>query len=227
MFLQVRKCSTLRNLLLTIPGLLLALSGHAQNLVVNGSFETAAAGWTGTGGISILGPFGVDGTHCVSLGGADIPNSTLSQTISVVAGSNYWVTFATAAGARGAGPVGSVRVDIIAPDNSVLASRSVTNVSPALLTGTNGFTRANLSFTTPNNVASVTLRITDISPNGGVAVDPCIDDVRIYPRPPSNPENLMINGGFETPRITSWSHSRPPRCCAWLAHDRRQLRVLG
>src|SRR6185436_8982372 len=98
MFLQVRKCSTLRNLLLTIPGLLLALSGHAQNLVVNGSFESRAAGWTFTGGLTIGGPpdlppaIGVDGTRAASIGGGDIPDSTLFQTFPVVPGTSYVLT---------------------------------------------------------------------------------------------------------------------------------------
>jgi len=65
----------------------------------------------------------------------------------------------------------------------------------------------------------VTLRITDTSRNGGVAVDPYIDDVRIYPRPPSNPENLMINGGFEMPELLAGAIHVSPPSCAWLGHD--------
>jgi hypothetical protein len=69
----------------------LAASSHSQNLVVNGSFESGATGWTFTGGLSILGPpalpaWGVDGTNCASLGGGDIPNSTISQTFTVSPG---------------------------------------------------------------------------------------------------------------------------------------------
>src|SRR5262245_50673843 len=82
--------------------LLLALGSMLASLVcpsvfaqiLNGSFESAAQSWSFTGGLSILGPtaglppLGIDGNHCASIGGADIPNSTLSQTFPVVPGTN-------------------------------------------------------------------------------------------------------------------------------------------
>lgn len=167
----------------------LATCGNAQNLIVNGSFESGATAWTFTGGLSVLGPpslpaLGVDGTHCAGIGGADIPDSTLAQTFSVVPDSDYLVTLATAAGGDGyAGRTSIVRVDVLAPDNGVLASRSFTNISPGPLFGTNGFVKRTLTFTSPTNVSSATLRITDTSPSGGVAVDPLIDNVAVQKLP--------------------------------------------
>jgi hypothetical protein len=189
----------------------------ASAQITNGSFEDGASGWTFMGGLTIGGPpdlppaVGVDGSRVASIGGGDIPNSTLSQTFPVVSGTSYVLSLATAAfGDNFPGRVGSVRVDLIAPDNSVLASQSSTNVSPALSIGTNGFTRHAILFSTPDGVSAVTLRITDTSPNGGVAVDMMIDDVRIDQQATPNPENLVANGSFEFPLLASGANHVVP-----------------
>jgi hypothetical protein len=193
--------------------------------ITNGSFEFGAAGWSSTGGLSILGPpalsaVGVDGTHCAGIGGADIPNSTLSQTFPVIALTDYVLSLTTAAGGDNfPGLFGSVRVDLIVPDNSLLVSQSFINISPGPLIGTNGFTRHTIPFKT-TSVSAVTLRITDTSPNGGVAVDPFIDDVRVYQHALSSTENLLVNGSFETPEVlTAAMHLPVDALSPWQTTD--------
>jgi hypothetical protein len=166
--------------------LALAPCVDAQNLFINGSFEFGATGWTFTGEFLVLGPpiypaLGVDGTNCARMGGANIPNSTLSQSFPVVSNTAYTMTLSTAANADDFVPrTGSVRVDVIGPDNSVLDSESFTNVSQGQAVGTNGFLTRAITFTSPAAANFATLRITDTSPNGGTAVDLLIDDVRVF-----------------------------------------------
>jgi hypothetical protein len=199
----------------------------AQNLIVNGSFESGAGGWTFTGGLTIVGlpdlppAVGVDGVRVASLGGGDIPNSTLSQSFSVVPGSAYVLTLATAAfGDNFPGRFGSVRVDVIAPADSVLASQSFTDVSPGPSIGTNGFTRHTMQFTVPINTTSATLRITDTSPGGGVAVDTMIDDVRVFNQSLPSGGNLVVNGSFETPDIQiGYAHIPTSALAPWQTTD--------
>ena len=187
--------------------MLVLASGPLSAQIVNGSFESGAAGWTFTGGLSILGPAafpatGTDGSSVASLGGADIPNSTLAQVFPVMPGSDYVLSLATAAGGDGfPGRTSIVRVDLLDAGTVVLASHSITNVSFGAIVGSNGFTRHTMWFRTPATASVVTLRITDTSPGGGVAVDPMIDDVRVYRRIAPNADNLIINGGFETPAV--------------------------
>jgi Protein of unknown function (DUF642) len=118
-------------------------------------------------------------------------------------GGDYLLSLATAAGGDGfAGRVGAVQVDVRASDNTLLASQQFTNTSPGPLVGTNGFVRQFISFTSPSNGTSATLVITDISPNGGIAVDPAIDDVSVTLFPTSA-MNLVVNGSFEAPVLQS------------------------
>lgn len=176
-------------LLVLAASLTQSVCSNAQNLLVNGSFEAGAAGWTFTGELRVLGPptnapVGVEGTHCAAIGWGDVPNSTLSQEFSLVPDTDYLVTFAIAAGADPyAGRPGSAQVDILSPDNSVLSSRSFTNVAPGPLIGTNGFVRRAMTFTSPTNASSATLRITDTSAEGGLAIDPLIDHVSVVKLP--------------------------------------------
>jgi hypothetical protein len=153
----------------------------AGQSLVNGSFESGAANWNFTAGLSILGPtLGVDGSHCASLGGGDIPNCTLSQTFAVLPNSHYLVIFATAANGDGyPGRTGAVRAEVLGSDNSVLAAEEFVNISPGPLLGTNGFIKREMTFTSPSNASLATLRFTDVSASGGTAVDPMIDDVRV------------------------------------------------
>ena len=205
--------------LLVIAGVCARIAcSNAQNLLVNGSFEFGSANWTYTGTLDITGPpnspaVGVDGNYCVRLGGGNIPNSTLSQTFSVVPSTVYLVTLATAAygGSAGAGMVSALRVDIVAPGSNVLASQQFTNVSPASSVGTNGFVKQAFEFVTPATVTDATLRITDISPNGGDNVDPQIDAISEVA-----PTKLIVNGSFElnggsgSPTATAWTQSNGP-----------------
>jgi hypothetical protein len=102
-----------------IPVLLLCgLLARAENLVSNGSFENGISGWQFSGGLSIIGPpafqpLGVDGTHSVCIGGADLPNSWIEQTISVETNIEYRLSLDEAAGGDNhAGRTGIIRVDV-------------------------------------------------------------------------------------------------------------------
>ncbi len=192
----------MKNLFTTAAVFVLVTCSHAQNLLVNGSFEYRALGWTFTGGLSILGPpsspaLGVEGTNCASIGGADIPNSTLSQSFSLPTNTDYLLTFNEAAnGDNYPGRTASGRIDVLAPDNSLLASYSFTNISPGPLAGTNGFIKHTFSFTNSSNADFATVRITDTSANGGVAVDLMVDDVSVLAMVPpvleSGPPVLIL-----------------------------------
>jgi hypothetical protein len=97
--------------------------------------------------------------------------------------------------------VGIVRVEVLDPQSSILASRTITNNAVTAFSGSNGFTHHVLGFRVPQNTVSATVRITDISPSGGWAVDPLVDALAVAPVPVADPENLLDNGSFEWPPV--------------------------
>ena len=68
---------------------------------------------------------------------------------------------------------------VVRAGNLVLSELTVTDVSPAQVAGTNGFTARTLNFATPTGVHQITLSFADVSAGGGQGVDSMIDDVRI------------------------------------------------
>lgn len=214
-----------RTIALLALALALTAATSAQNLLVNGSFESGSAGWTYTGNLTLLpypghSPVGVNGNYCVTIGGGKVPNSILSQTFAVIPATNCLLSLATAAEAGGPGEIGALKVEIVGPGNSLLAAASYMDISPGPLLGTNGFVRRLLAFTTPAGVGSVTLRITDISPNGGENVDPAIDDVNVSLRTPTSANNLLVNGSFELPCLLSgYAHVPPAGVPGWGTSD--------
>src|ERR1051325_10635446 len=70
--------------------------------ILNGSFESGLSGWTALGSVTVSGPpgqvsVGVDGSRVATLGSFDQSGAILSQTAGVIAGTNYVLSFATAA----------------------------------------------------------------------------------------------------------------------------------
>jgi hypothetical protein len=158
--------------------------------VTNGSFEFGLNGWTTTGAVTVQGPpsggtaAGTDGTHAANIGAFDATDSGLFQTLNVVPGTNYLLSFDSAANSPSLGRTGVVQV-VVQAGAQVLASTLVTDVAVLPTGGTNGFTARNLSFVVPDGVFNVTLEFLDQSPNGGQGVDTMIDNVRIMRnRPP-------------------------------------------
>src|SRR5262249_32364755 len=154
-------------------------------------FEDGFTGWSAVASV-VMGPpsqppLGVEGTHSASLGIFDVAGATLAQTVGVVGETNYSLTFWFMANGA-AGRTGSVRVGVEGP-GGVLASQ-IFSERAVTLVNSNGFVRREVMFETPAGTTAVRIRFEDVSANGGLQVDPVIDDVQlvaggpILPPPP-------------------------------------------
>ncbi|MEO5804574.1 MAG: Ig-like domain-containing protein [Verrucomicrobiota bacterium] len=143
----------------------------------NGGFESGLAGWTFNSGVTII-PApptpALNGTNSAQLGINNISGSILSQVFSAVGGSNYVMSFDM--GALGdAGRIGIVRVELTS-ESGLLAAQNFTNNAnnvPPLI-----YQTRSVAFTAPVTCPNVKLAFIDLSPSGGVAVDPLLDNVR-------------------------------------------------
>ncbi|HRI14777.1 MAG TPA: sulfatase-like hydrolase/transferase [Verrucomicrobiota bacterium] len=76
-------------------GLLAAFEGRAQNLIVNGGFESRVVGWEGTYGVYHDSQNPLDGTqvgYLIDIGHSSV-GKTLTQTVPTEPGSTYTITF--------------------------------------------------------------------------------------------------------------------------------------
>jgi hypothetical protein len=144
----------------------------------NGSFELGLTGWTGNNyGVGMaVNTRASEGTNSVGVGGGNATGSVLSQTFSVTPGTTYLVKFDL--GTTGNIGLQSVtRVTVVSGTN-ILASQTFTDEAQGGGMELN-YQMQSLLFTVPEDVTAVTLSFADITPNGGVAVDAIIDNVRI------------------------------------------------
>src|SRR5262249_48311775 len=150
--------------------------------VSNSSFESGLNGWTVAQAVTVLGPpsqsaTGTDGSHAANIGAYDAVGSSVSQIVSVSPGTSYVLSFDT--GANGVNTPGLVSAlqALVQAGNQTLGSLTVTDISPAFVSGSSGFTRRILNFQTPTNASSVTIGFFDQSPNNGAGVDAMLDNV--------------------------------------------------
>ena len=159
--------------------------GSAAAQIVNPSFEQGLAGWNVNPGVFVVGqsvsqPIGVDGSYSADLGGGGIAGSQMSQTVNVLLDANYELRFFSAANGSGVPGLTSVgKVEILSTNGTALASLTFTNVSPASMLGTNGFSPVVVPFVTGANETVVTVRFSDETPNGGGGVDVAIDAAQL------------------------------------------------
>ncbi len=184
-------------------GLLFCERSHA--VLVNGSFEQGLIGWTANNAGVAINPSGAnasDGTNFVTLGAGNISGSTLAQSFFVSAGATYSLSFdVTFFGIVGS--TGIVRTEL-STILGTLVSQTFTNSGTPTLPKT--YQTVVLAFTVPLNETNLTLKFSDLSPNGGTAIDPLIDNVKInlslsstnLPSPPlitSQPQSLTVIAG--------------------------------
>src|SRR5205814_6536633 len=71
--------------------------GPVYSTLTNGSFEAQLAGWSQNAGVFYITPIGVDGVNSADIGGGDATGSMMWQSISVMPGSQYVLSFYSAA----------------------------------------------------------------------------------------------------------------------------------
>lgn len=183
----------------------------------NGSFESGLSNWVTNNSSIVNNPFpGViipsDGTNCVEFGLGDVAGSVLSQSFFLSDGTGYILSFDVLAQGD-AGNVGILRVNV-SSSNTVLFSQMFTN--PAQTGPPFSFTSRTNTFSVPVGITNVTISFADFSPNGGSAVDPVLDNVRIgfanpAPLVTSQPQSKTVAVGATVNFSVGASGSQPLR----------------
>jgi hypothetical protein len=169
---------------MVVVSFLWGASAGAQ--IANGSFEFGLDGWNVLGYVSLVGPpnrvpVGTDGSHALALGSFDVSSSSISQRLTLQPATQYRLTFDWYAwGDLVAGRTGIVSVVITNDAGTVLARQSFTNITGSFMPdGASGFISTSVLFTTAAGATDAVLSFLDASPNGGMGVDPIIDNVRM------------------------------------------------
>ena len=187
------KASRFFSLLLLIAA---ALSTRAD--VINGDFEQGMLGWTTNGPGTDISPWiaGSDSAHSVEIGGGNISGNILSQKISITPDSIYGLKFDWLA-LGDIGRTGVLRVDILNNVGAPLASQTFSENAQHYAPFT--FGHRLLPFRVPSDVTEITIAFVDLSPFGGVAVDPCVDKVEVIaladPSIITQPSSLAVWSG--------------------------------
>ena len=155
----------------------------ACHTFMNGSFEQGMTGWAFAPGTGLYGPpyvtsVGIDGNYCALLGGGNVPDAVLSQTFCVTPGATYRVSFEYAA-LGGSSMTGKFRAEAKVGGNVLVAEEYTATATGTFPIESGHHWPANLIFTVPATESTAIVSFTDISPNGGVAVDPLIDKVSL------------------------------------------------
>ncbi|MDB6027949.1 MAG: hypothetical protein JWM68_4172 [Verrucomicrobiales bacterium] len=199
-FVHLKQLVVLCSLLV---GTTIGQSAVIPQFVVNGSFESGLTGWTQKGCVQSGPPYfrlpKKNGGHVLDLGGGDISGAILQQRITFgpnFINSNYWarkagpvtVDFDSAPksialifdfGAIG-GPVAVLRVTVLDELGRPLTQRIYSDSNPLSVGGELvSMRRVVIGIVVPGVNKSITLRFEDLSADGGVAVDPLIDNVRV------------------------------------------------
>jgi hypothetical protein len=196
-----------------------ATESVSQSLI-NGGFEQGLNGWLQNSAVYIIGvagsqPIGVDGSYAADLGGGNVAGSKMWQSVAVVPGAPYELSFYSAANAA-SNNAAVGKVEIEDADGVILASQTFTNVSKGPMLGTNGFGLRKLSFTVGSNSSCLTIRFLDLTPNGGVGIDLAIDGVALKKIQTGTCATGTVapslnNGGFEQ-QLTGWSYTAGMFC---------------
>jgi len=120
--------------------------------------------------------------------------------------------------ANGAGFAGLTAVgkaEIEDSHGTILAALTFTNISPVHVLGSTGFVAHTLPFTPGPDSSCVTVRFSDLTPNGGVGIDVAIDGVSVQQVPLTSTGtcvtaavvySAITNGGFEA-GLAGWSYN--------------------
>lgn len=162
-----------------------------QEQVVNAHFEDGFTGWDynacSEGGPPDFPLMPRNGQFVLDLGGDDLPGSFLQQTIPI-GHSTYGIAPLTIAfdfgGIGNFGSVPKLRVKVLDEHQRVLATRIFKDYHVTWQAGAVVQMRTvtmGVVVRAPNK--SITLRFEDVSADAGIAVDPLIDNVRVFRMP--------------------------------------------
>jgi len=174
--------------------LTMALRLPAQNLLVNGSFETGdTTGWNATGAIGVgFGEGSTDGIYAAGFNGGDQPPSgVLSQSFTTVAGENYSLSFDY--GLFIVFPPGLPQTLDIAVDgtSALLNTTATTSTGGAFPTPFDHFT---FGFTADST--STLLQFTDDAGNYTISEDGILDNVVVTNVPDSGSSLALMAGAL-------------------------------
>lgn len=182
-----------------------ALAANAQNLVLNGDFETGPhdpnspiTNWTvsGNGFVHTADEGATSGSFSAAFSiGGDSQGNILSQTINTETGQAYTVDFDSGIfGIRTGDPL-QLNVQLLG--SSTLLNRTITPPD-ALTFDPSGVIFGHYQFTFIAESSTTTLQFTDIG-LGNEAADTLVDTVTILPTTILPPSTLpLVNGDFET-----------------------------
>src|SRR5258708_27544004 len=169
--------------------------------IQNGSFENSFTGWTQTGFNTVLGPswnpnaIGTDGIHAAAIGTFDVANSSLSQTIGNVGTGSYTIQFDWFADAEGIPNIAGALIVSAFRNGSSLATQTFTSMSGSVLKdGSKLFQAGSLPLSVPAGTGPITVTFADGSPNGGIRVDPVVDNIRLVPE--ASTQAYLFCGGL-------------------------------
>jgi len=171
-------------------------------LVKNGTFDQKLEGWESNVGASIFRDPGARGWHdyytlartvgilhlsdifndrFAAIGAGDTTGSVLSQNVALDGkGGRYELSFLFAA-TGDSGRTAVLETSVAETNGRVLALKTLTNLQPVktYFVPLSQERVEKLDFEVPVGITSVKLSFADKSPNGGIAVDPLIKNVRL------------------------------------------------